>query len=137
VKCDASILLTSSSISLHYVRYSLPVKCVWQRFSPQTAPHCMTSESFVFISSPSLLQNSVYNHFCHMQSLHMLSAPPSLSLFLPPSLSISLIVLFSAEGYSCLQGYENVRKAHSIISYVNSHFPPEQTHFPGSDLLCC
>lgn len=47
---------------------------------------------------------------------------------------ISLIVLFSYEGYSCLQGYENVREAHSIFSYVNSHFPPEQTHFPASDL---
>lgn len=45
-----------------------------------------------------------------------------------------LIVLFCTEGYSCLQGYENVRKAHSIFSYVNSHFPPEQTHFPRSDL---
>ncbi|TNN52771.1 hypothetical protein EYF80_037004 [Liparis tanakae] len=38
-------------------------------------------------------------------------------------------------GYSCLQGYENVRKAHSIFSYVNSHFPPEQTHFPGTALI--
>lgn len=55
----------------------------------------------------------------------------SLSISPPP---VSLIVLFCTEGYSCLQGYENVRKAHSISSYVNSHFPPEQTHFPGSDL---
>lgn len=56
---------------------------------------------------------------------------------LPSPPPVSLIVLFSAEGYSCLQGYENVRKAHSIFSYVNSHFPPEQTHFPVSDLPRC
>lgn len=58
-------------------------------------------------------------------------ASPSASLA-----TISLIVLLSAEGYFCLQGYENVRKAHSIFSYVNSHFPPEQTHFPVYDLSC-
>lgn len=69
-----------------------------------------------------------------MQSLPLLSPPISRSASPPP---VSLIVLFSAEGYSCLQGYENVRKAHSIFSYVNSHFPPEQTHFPGSDLPRC
>lgn len=64
------------------------------------------------------------------------SAFCSTSRFASPP-PISLIVLFSAEGYSCLQGYENVRKAHSIFSYVNSHFPPEQTHFPESDLPRC
>lgn len=46
----------------------------------------------------------------------------------------SLIVPFPAEGYFRLQGYENVTEAYSIFSYINSHFPPEQTHFPTSKL---
>lgn len=116
--------------------------CVRQWFSSHTSAwppnHCLFLS--IFISpSPSLLLNSVSNHFnSPMQSFLLLSAPP-LALPLPFHLAppVSLIVLFSTEGYSCLQGYENVRKAHSIFSYVNSHFPPEQTHFPGSDLLRC
>lgn len=80
------------------------------------------------LPSPSLLPNSL------MQSLSPIPAPPPALPSPPP---VSLIVLFSAEGYSCLQGYENVKKAHSIFSYVNSHFPPEQTHFPGPDLPRC
>lgn len=68
-----------------------------------------------------------------LQSPSLIHAPPPLP-FPPPA---SLIVQFCAEGYSCLQGYENVKTAHSIFSYVNSHFPPEQTHFLASDLPCC
>lgn len=108
--------------------------------SPLTALHdlqiifCLFLSIFISVS-PSLLPNSLSNHF---RLSHAITSPafcPTSRSASPPP--VSLIVLFSAEGYSCLQGYENVRKAHSIFSYVNSHFPPEQTHFSRSDLPCC
>lgn len=80
------------------------------------------------ISSPELSHAVAFSDSCPTSR----SASP-----LPSPPPVPLIVLFSAEGYSCLQGYENVKKAHSIFSYINSHFPPEQTHFPGSDLPRC
>lgn len=39
---------------------------------------------------------------------------------------------------TCLCVYETAKKhvcvCHSICSYINSHFPPEQTHFPNTHL---
>lgn len=81
----------------------------------------------------SLHLNSVSNHF---NLSHPITSLSPLALPLPPSISLPFLLynrsLSPAEGYSCLQGCENVRKAHSISSYANSHFPPEQTHF----LMC-
>lgn len=134
-------MLTLLRITLHYSLYflNLPPVNLCAPYSPRTPFHDLRIILCLFLSifislSPSLLQTQFPIIFTSpMQSLPLLSAPP-LTLPLSPSTPhpplVPLIVLLSAEGYSCLQGYENVRKAHSIFSYVNSHFPPEQTHFP-------
>lgn len=85
----------------------------------------MTSKYFLSVSIPLSISfpNPVFRLLHLVRSLPLLPASPL-------SRSVSLIAVFATEGYSCPQGYENVRKAHSIFSYVNSHFPPEQTHFP-------
>lgn len=94
-------------------------------------PACPLRNSCLFRPIPTLLLSSELSSRAIASSD---SCPPAP---LPPSPPASLIVLFCTEGYFCLQGYENVKTAHSISSYVNSHFPPEQTHFPTSDLPCC
>jgi len=71
---------------------------------------------------------------------------PTCHLFLTSFLSFQWHTSAS-EGYLCLQGsvrYVSVcvrdrEKAcvcvcHSICSHINSHFPPEQTHFPNTHL---
>lgn len=134
-----STLLTLSMISLLYSLDFLPVRlCIFYSVFPPFHDLHMIFVYFYTSLFPTPHPSSqiqfpiIFNSL--MQSRPPLSAPP-LSLPLPPL--VSLIVLFSAEGYSCLQGYENVRKAHSIFSYVNSHFPPEQTHFPECDPPRC
>lgn len=112
-------------------------------YSPLGAFHDLQIISFhicpsSFLSLCSLLSTNLLPIILSLPCNHFHCLLPYLPLFLfpvsIPSLPVSLIVLFPAEGYSCLRGYENVRKAYSISSYVNSHFPPEQTHFPASDL---
>lgn len=139
-RLDASVLLTLHitlpySLSWFFYLSFCVRQCIFSNISAWPPKNfCLFLSIFISLS-PSLFSNSVSNHF---QLSHAITSPafcPTAHSASPPP--IPLIVLFSTEGYSCLQGYENVRKAHSIFSYVNSHFPPEQTHFPRSDLPCC
>lgn len=131
-RLDGSILLLSRII-LHHSLYFPPVS-----LCKVVILHSHLLRDLIFWSVSAhlyfpFLQTPIIFFFLTLSCNHFpcFSAPtsPSTSLLPPPSPISSLIVMFSAEGYSCLQGYGNVRKAHSIFCYVNSHFPPEQTHF--------
>lgn len=109
------------------------------------------SNSFFLFFSRQRLKNWYFSLSIHLaiylsKALHNPSTPsfPPCHLFLTSFLSFQWLTLAS-EGYLCLQG--SVRNAsvcetekrhvcvcHSICSYMNSHFPPEQTHFPNTHL---